>query len=116
MYWDQLKKLPEIDTLIDIGVGDIGTPMLYERFPNQKLILVDPLDELGVLYPYVLLGLDGGAQLLHKDHQARLRVALLEAESERLQIIKVVPAGGKGRARRRAVGREAHQKVRPIRV
>ena len=43
--WDQLKKLPEIDTLIDIGVGDIGTPMLYERFPNQKLILVDPLDE-----------------------------------------------------------------------
>tara|TARA_B100001057_G_C22595787_1_gene850779 strand:- start:250 stop:897 length:648 start_codon:yes stop_codon:yes gene_type:complete len=43
--WDQLKKLPEIDTLVDIGVGDIGSPMLYERFPKQKLILVDPLDE-----------------------------------------------------------------------
>ena len=43
--WDQLKKLPEIDTLVDIGVGDIGTPILYERFPKQKLILIDPLDE-----------------------------------------------------------------------
>ena len=43
--WDQIKKLPEIDTLIDIGVGDIGTPILYERFPNKKLILIDPLDE-----------------------------------------------------------------------
>ena len=42
---DQIKKLPEIDTLIDIGVGDKGTPDLYERFPNQKLILIDPLHE-----------------------------------------------------------------------
>ncbi len=43
--WDQLKKLPEINTLIDIGVGDLGTPDLYQRFPKSKLILVDPLDE-----------------------------------------------------------------------
>ena len=43
--WDQLKKLPEIDTLIDIGVGTNGTPDLYERFPNQKLVLIDPLEE-----------------------------------------------------------------------
>lgn len=43
--WSQLKKLPEIDTLIDIGVGPNGTPDLYERFPNAKLILIDPLDE-----------------------------------------------------------------------
>jgi FkbM family methyltransferase len=43
--WNQLKKLPEIDTLIDIGVGPNGTPDLYKRFPNAKLILIDPLDE-----------------------------------------------------------------------
>ena len=43
--WDQLKKLPEIDTLVDIGVGDNGTENLYNRFSNQKLILVDPIDE-----------------------------------------------------------------------
>lgn len=36
--WDQLKKIPEIDTLIDIGVGTDGTEDLYERFPTQKLI------------------------------------------------------------------------------
>ena len=43
--WDQLKNLPDIDTLIDIGVGTNGTTDLYERFPNQKLVLIDPLDE-----------------------------------------------------------------------
>lgn len=43
--WSQLKKLPEIDTLIDIGVGPNGTPDLYDRFPEAKLVLIDPLDE-----------------------------------------------------------------------
>lgn len=43
--WAQLEKLPEIDTLIDIGVGPDGTPDLYKRFKNQQLILIDPLDE-----------------------------------------------------------------------
>jgi len=43
--WSQLKKLPEIDTLIDIGVGPNGTPDLYQRFNNAKLVLIDPLDE-----------------------------------------------------------------------
>lgn len=43
--WDQIKKLPEIDTLIDIGVGAKGTPDLYRRFKKANLILIDPLEE-----------------------------------------------------------------------
>jgi len=43
--WDQLNKLPAIDTLIDIGVGPMGTPDLYQRFDSSKLLLIDPLDE-----------------------------------------------------------------------
>jgi FkbM family methyltransferase len=43
--WSQLSNLPQIDTLIDIGVGSEGTPELYDKFNTQKLILVDPLDE-----------------------------------------------------------------------
>ena len=43
--WQQLEKLPKIDTLIDIGVGPHGTEDLYERFQNAKLILIDPVDE-----------------------------------------------------------------------
>ncbi len=43
--WSQLDKLPEIDTLIDIGVGPMGTPDLYKRFSSAKLLLIDPLDE-----------------------------------------------------------------------
>jgi FkbM family methyltransferase len=43
--WKQINKLPNIKTLIDIGVGPNGTPDLYTRFTNSKLILIDPLDE-----------------------------------------------------------------------
>ena len=43
--WSQLSRLPEIDTLVDIGVGPMGTPDLYQRFESSKLLLIDPLDE-----------------------------------------------------------------------
>ena len=43
--WKQLSKLPEIDTLIDIGIGAYGTEDIYNRFPKAKLILIDPLEE-----------------------------------------------------------------------
>lgn len=43
--WQQLEKLPDIDTLVDVGVGPNGTPDLYDRFSTQKLVLIDPLDE-----------------------------------------------------------------------
>lgn len=42
---DQLKKLPKIDTLIDIGVGPHGTPDLYDQFDPSYLILIDPAEE-----------------------------------------------------------------------
>lgn len=43
--WQQIESLPEIDTLIDIGVGVRGTESLYNHFKSAKLILIDPLDE-----------------------------------------------------------------------
>ena len=43
--WPQIDKLPEIETLIDIGVGKEWTPLLYNRFPKAKLVLIDPIDE-----------------------------------------------------------------------
>lgn len=42
---DQLKKLPKVDTLIDIGVGPEGTPELYALFNSSYLILIDPAIE-----------------------------------------------------------------------
>jgi len=43
--WGQLSRLPDVDTLVDIGVGANGTEDLYDAFPNARLILIDPLDE-----------------------------------------------------------------------
>ena len=43
--WQQIESLPEIDTLIDIGVGPKGTEDLYRVFKNANLILIDPIDE-----------------------------------------------------------------------
>lgn len=43
--WDQIKTLPNINTLIDIGVGPNGSPLFYKTFKNANLILIDPLIE-----------------------------------------------------------------------
>ena len=48
--WNQLKNLPDIDTFIDVGVGAEGTPDLYEKFSEKKLVLIDPLDEAEKFY------------------------------------------------------------------
>jgi len=44
--WNQLNRLPKIDTLIDVGVGPNGTEDLYNHFIDAKLILIDPIDEV----------------------------------------------------------------------
>ena len=56
--WQQLQKLPEIDTLIDIGVGPMGTPELYDLFPSAKLLLIDPLSESSTYIDEYLLHRD----------------------------------------------------------
>lgn len=43
--WAQIERLPDVSTIIDIGVGPSGTPDLYRRFSDSELILIDPLDE-----------------------------------------------------------------------
>ena len=43
--WAQIKKLPSIDTLVDIGVGINGTPELYNHFDSAHLVLIDPATE-----------------------------------------------------------------------
>ena len=56
--WSQLDKLPDIDTLIDVGVGPDGTPDLYKKFTGKKLILIDPLDESEKFYKDEMQGVD----------------------------------------------------------
>jgi FkbM family methyltransferase len=41
--WEQISTLPQIDNFIDIGVGQ-GTPLLWKKFKNKKIICIDPLD------------------------------------------------------------------------
>jgi len=42
--WQQIKQLPSIDNFIDIGVG-YGTPDLWRKFKDKRIICIDPLDE-----------------------------------------------------------------------
>ena len=42
--WQQISQLPNIDNFIDIGVGS-GTPDLWSKFKNKRIICIDPLDE-----------------------------------------------------------------------
>ena len=41
--WEQTSQLPKIDNFIDIGVGE-GTPYLWKKFKNKRIICIDPLD------------------------------------------------------------------------
>ncbi len=43
--WSGLSILPKVDNLIDVGIGQQGTPGLYYYFPNSRKIFVDPLIE-----------------------------------------------------------------------
>ena len=43
--WEQIRKLPKVKTIIDIGVGPSGTPWLWKKFKNSFIICIDPLIE-----------------------------------------------------------------------
>lgn len=43
--WPGLSSLPNVDVLVDIGIGQQGTFGLYSYFPNSKYIFIDPLIE-----------------------------------------------------------------------
>lgn len=98
--WDQLEKLPEIDTLIDIGVGPMGTPEMYNRFPDANLILIDPLDETekyiddhlqarNVSFFKCALGEEQGESVIHVEREignsSILNVASINFESDLLE-------------------------------
>jgi len=42
--WLQISQLPNIDNFIDIGVG-VGTPDLWKKFKNKRIICIDPLGD-----------------------------------------------------------------------
>ena len=90
--WQQLSSLPQIDTLIDIGVGPNGAKDFYNYFKNSKLILIDPLDEAKkyaqevsktreLEFYQVALGKDDNKQLEMKLQRKRGYSSLLEISS-----------------------------------
>ncbi len=102
--WPQIERLPEIDTLIDIGVGQLGTPELYNRFPKSKLILIDPIQEAENYakenlshrdYKFFKYGLgdDEETKLLYIEEEigrsTLLNVTSLNYESEPVKKIKI---------------------------
>jgi len=43
--YHHLKRLPDVKTVIDVGVGDQGSPFLYSAFPHANFISIDALHE-----------------------------------------------------------------------
>lgn len=43
--WNQIHTLPQVDVLIDVGVGR-NTNFLYDAFPSAELVLVDPINDV----------------------------------------------------------------------
>lgn len=96
--WDQLDRLPKIDTLVDIGVGPMGTPELYERFGSATLLLIDPLDETE---NYIDGNLDGRKVIFHKCGVGKETAQLIinvEEEIGRSSILDVADINYEGEA------------------
>jgi FkbM family methyltransferase len=75
----------QIDTLIDVGVAE-GTPWLYDRFPDARLVLIDPMtippelaerlsDRAPVIHKIAVGAAKGGATL-HVDLERTSRTSL----------------------------------------
>ena len=43
--WPAQKSLPSVDVLIDVGIGQQGTPGLYENINASSFIFIDPVQE-----------------------------------------------------------------------
>ena len=82
--WKQLKNLPDIDTFIDVGVGAEGTPDLYEKFCEKKLVLIDPLDEAEKFYKE---NEDLGGLIIKEYATRTASVATLRNHIEKLKLI-----------------------------
>ena len=96
--WEQLDRLPKIDTLVDIGVGPMGTPELYERFESATLLLIDPLDETE---NYIDGNLDGRNVIFHKCGVGKETAQLIinvEEEIGRSSILDVADINYEGEA------------------
>ena len=39
--------VPEVDTIVDVGIGMGGTSWLYDAFPGKTFVLVDPIQACG---------------------------------------------------------------------
>ena len=53
--WQQIQQLPNIKNFIDIGVGD-GTPYLWKKFKDKRIICIDPLDHSEKIVTNILKG------------------------------------------------------------
>lgn len=45
-HYERLRNIGPIKTVIDVGVGDSGSPFLYEAFPDAYFYSVDPVAEV----------------------------------------------------------------------
>jgi len=43
--YSRLNKIPQMGTVVDVGVGDQGSPFLYSRFTSAYFVSVDPIHE-----------------------------------------------------------------------
>jgi FkbM family methyltransferase len=46
--YHHLRRLYHVETVIDVGVGDQGSPFLYSAFPDANFLSIDPLEECKV--------------------------------------------------------------------
>ena len=98
--WDQLSQLPDIDNFIDIGVGD-GTPDLWNKFKNKRIICIDPLEKSEVVAAKILKKINYSFHKYAVGSKASEKILNVEKNLGRSTLLKVTKKNFEGKPKAR---------------
>lgn len=93
--WQQISQLPVIDNFIDIGVGN-GTPDLWKKYKNKRIICIDPLDHSKNVAKRMLKGRNYSFHKFAVGSKVGKKILNVERELGRSTLLKVTKKNFEG--------------------
>ena len=94
--WQQISQLPNIDNFIDIGVGN-GTPVLWKKFKNKRIICIDPLEESEKVVTTMLKGKNYSFHKFAVGAKSQEKILNVEKDLGRSTLLKVTKKNFEGK-------------------
>ena len=93
--WQQISQLPAIENFIDVGVGN-GTPNLWNKYKNKRIICIDPLDHSEKVTKKMLKGRNYSFHKFAVGSKVGKKILNVERELGRSTLLKVTKKNFEG--------------------